>query len=133
MWTLSREMRFEAAHSLEMHDGDCRRLHGHSWRVRVTIQGFRLHESGPEHGMLMDFSKIGDVMDGIRLQLDHRHLNEALGIYPTSENLAVYIYRRLEESFLFPDKVKLKSVEVWETDGNSCLYELDDKLGVAGM
>ena len=121
MWTLSREMRFEASHRLEMHEGDCRRLHGHSWRVRVTVEGHQLHLDGPEMGMLMDFSRIGEAMDLVRLQLDHWHLNDVLGIYPTSENLAVWIYRRLEES-LPVMAAKMKSVEVWETEGHSCCY-----------
>lgn len=130
MWTLSREMRFEASHCLEMCGGNRGRPHGHSWRVRVTVESHQLCHDGPEKGMLMDYSKIGDVMDGIREQLDHRHLNDALDIYPTSENLAAWIYRRLEERFYGLVAAKLRSVTVWETEENSCTYRPDRGLGL---
>ena len=124
MWTLSREIRFEASHQLDIYGGIFRRLLGHSWRVRVTVEGHQLYHNGPETGMLMDFSKVGEAMDEIRLQLDHQDLNDALGIYPTSENLAAWIYRRLEEILYEPtSSAKLRSVEVWETEGNGCRYE----------
>ena len=57
MWIIYKEFTFEAAHQLPHHEGKCRRLHGHSFRGRVYVMSDRLHNSGSETGMVMDFSR----------------------------------------------------------------------------
>ena len=88
-----REFTFEAAHLLpHVAEGHkCRRLHGHSFRVEVHVQG---DVSGT--GMVMDFADIKAAFGPLWEQLDHRYLNEVDGLdNPTSENLAVWIWDRL--------------------------------------
>jgi 6-pyruvoyltetrahydropterin/6-carboxytetrahydropterin synthase len=91
---LTKEFTFEAAHSLpaapEGHK--CRKLHGHSFKVEVSIEG----EVNAETGWVYDYAVIGDAMRPLIEQLDHSNLNEIWGLeIPTSENIAAWLWKRL--------------------------------------
>ena len=94
-----REFCFEAAHALYDPEhptgGKYRNLHGHSFRVRVTLRGPR--QDGEE--WVMDLGKLGARLQELRERLDHSFLNELEGLgKPTLENLCVYIWKDLEPS-----------------------------------
>ncbi|WP_179768441.1 6-carboxytetrahydropterin synthase QueD [Streptomonospora nanhaiensis] len=104
-----REFTFEAAHRLpRVPEGHkCARLHGHSYRVTVHLDA----EVDPQAGWVMDFGEVKQVFEPIRAQLDHYYLNEVPGLEnPTSENLAQWIWRRLE-----PALPELSAVTIRET------------------
>lgn len=105
---LFREFTFEAAHLLPLlpEGHKCRRLHGHSYRVELHVQG----TVDPDTGMVIDFAEIKTAFQPLWRQLDHNYLNEVDGLAnPTSENLAAWIWERLA-----PD-LPLKRVVVRET------------------
>ena len=113
---LVRGFTFEAAHRLpyagEGHK--CTRLHGHSFRVEIVCQG----EIDPTTGWLMDFAQLEEKFAPLLEQLDHRSLNEIDGLFnPTSENLARWIWVRLE-----PTLPCLIQVSVAETCQSRCEY-----------
>lgn len=113
--TLSKEMRFEAAHHLpRVPEGHkCRRLHGHSYRVEVEVEG----EVDPETGWLVDYAEIKAAFAPLHEALDHRYLNEVAGLEnPTSENLARWIWERLRHA------LPLAAVRVAETCTSACTY-----------
>lgn len=86
---------FEAAHRLPnvAPDHKCARLHGHSFRVRVELEG----PVGEESGWVVDFADVREACEPVRAALDHRYLNEIEGLEnPTSEVLARWIWERLE-------------------------------------
>jgi len=121
-WSIYKEFRFEAAHSLPKHEGKCRRLHGHSWVGRVYVKGHTLCEAGSEKGMLMDFGVIESYIKPIREKyLDHYYLNETTELEnPTSEELARWIYEKLELAGL----PGLDAVEIRETCTSGCIYRV---------
>ncbi len=107
---------FEAAHFLPgfPEEHKCRRLHGHSFRVRVVVAG-RVPE---ERGYLVDYADIDDAMRPLLDRLDHRLLNEIEGLEnPTSEVLARWLWHRLE-----PALPGLAEIEVQETCTSRCRY-----------
>jgi 6-pyruvoyltetrahydropterin/6-carboxytetrahydropterin synthase len=119
MFQLKKEFRFEAAHRLPSHDGKCQRLHGHSWKMRIVVQGMTLHDVGPKIGMLVDFSdisaKVKPLVDDF---LDHHYLNETTGLEnPTSESIAAWVYWKLQ-----PILPELVAVEIDETCTSSCCF-----------
>ena len=108
------DFRFEAAHRLpKVPEGHkCARLHGHSYRVRITIEG----EVDPETGWIIDFDDIKKAFDPLLDQLDHHYLNEVAGLEnPTSETLCHWIWQRLK-----PNLAELTEVEISETCDSGC-------------
>lgn len=110
---IAREFNFEAAHWLpNVPEGHkCGRMHGHSYRVIVTVKG-----SIGEDGMLLDFAVIKAAAAPVIAMLDHSTLNDTLP-NPTSELLAVWLWNRLIDEL--PD---LSAVMVCETASTSCTY-----------
>jgi len=111
-----REFTFEAAHHLpNVPDGHkCKRLHGHSYRVTVAVEG----PLSDEMGWVMDFGDIKCAFSPLDDQLDHRYLNEVEGLAnPTSENLARWIWTRLQ-----PRLRGLSRVTVRETCTSGSTY-----------
>ncbi len=121
MFELSIYVNFEAAHCLPDYPGKCRRLHGHNWRVEVSIEGSKLNDLG----MLMDFSILKmEVMTVINV-LDHQYLNEIYPfneINPTAENIAKYIYEQLAAKSIFQSNPRLLAVKVWESPNSAVIY-----------
>ena len=110
------DFRFEAAHRLpKVPEGHkCERLHGHSYRVRITIEG----AVDPDTGWIIDFDEIKQAFDPLLDQLDHHYLNEVEGLEnPTSENLCHWIWTRLR-----PGLPQLTEVEISETCDSGCRY-----------
>jgi 6-pyruvoyltetrahydropterin/6-carboxytetrahydropterin synthase len=108
---------FSAAHQLVLYDGSLEPLHGHSWKVRITVSASALDSIG----VVMDFHELERLADELIVPMHNRHLND-LDVFarlnPSAENVALHIGRSLR----LPAPVALVSVEVWETDGNSAVY-----------
>lgn len=114
MYTLKVITDFAAAHSLRDYPGDCRRLHGHNWKVEVEIQAASLDKLG----MVLDFKQIRQAARKIGDELDHQYLNEVPPfdrINPTAENIAAHFFRRLTEE-LNDTRAKVHAVTLWETE-----------------
>lgn len=114
---LHKKFRFEAAHLLpHVPPGHkCARLHGHSFRATVWVEG----EVGAESGWVMDFADLTTAFAPLHDRLDHRYLNEVDGLAnPTSENLAMWIWDHLIAAL--PGLVR---VDVDETCTSGCRYE----------
>ena len=115
-----KEFTFEAAHDLPFtpEGHKCRRLHGHSFRVRIYVSG----EVDPATGWIMDFADIKAAFEPLWRQLDHHYLNDVEGLdNPTSENIAAWIWRRLK-----PALPGLSAVELFETCTAGCVYRGND-------
>ena len=108
--TITKILLFDAAHRLPDHEGACRRLHGHTYTVEVTVEG-SLQQDGPASGMVMDFSDLGSTVQRLVIQpLDHTYLNDVLDFVPTAEAIAGWMFRTLAEAGVSVVKVRL-----WET------------------
>lgn len=120
MYTLSKEFKFEAAHQLMNHDGKCSRLHGHSWKGKLTLQSESLVEAGPKKGMVVDYGEMSKhLKEMVERYLDHHHLNDTLETdSPTSEYVAKWVFDYMELEF----GSLLYSVEIQETCTSSCTY-----------
>jgi|TARA_B110000003_G_C16550342_1_gene496340 6-pyruvoyltetrahydropterin/6-carboxytetrahydropterin synthase len=113
---LFKEFSFEAAHKLPLVDKNhkCFNLHGHSFKVKITIEG-----PVNELGWVMDFSDIKNFCQPIIEELDHKYLNDIDGLNnPTSENIAMWIWQRLIQQL-----PELYSVAIMETCNSGCEYK----------
>lgn len=119
MYELTVERRFSAAHHLRDYDGPCARMHGHNYRVEITVTGDELDGLG----MLVDFGPLKALCDEVLDELDHRCLNDLPAFAErnvTAENLAAHLYRSLAGKL--SGGLRMASVRLWETDGSSVTY-----------
>jgi 6-pyruvoyltetrahydropterin/6-carboxytetrahydropterin synthase len=120
MFSISTVREFSAAHALRLYDGSLEPVHGHNWRVKVTVSADALDAIG----VVMDFHDLERRVDAIIAPFHNRHLNEVAPFdrqsNPSAENVALHIAR----SVALPAGVRLVSVEVWETANNSALCTL---------
>ena len=145
---LTKEFTFEAAHSLEGYDGACREIHGHSYRLFVTIKGEPSCDAyDPKQGMVIDFGLLKRIVnEQIISRLDHafiirqseqgEELRDVLSPYyhnivlvdyqPTCENMLADFAERLLEAL--PDEVELYSLRLHETATSFAEWYAEDNL-----
>ena len=107
-----------AAHQLHGYDGPCAKLHGHTWHVEVSVKG----ETLDQIGLLTDFKILKGKLKQVLMPLDHVCLNDLpafQSVNPSTENLARHIYREFAK---ISSPLKLKQVQVWESDTASVIY-----------
>jgi 6-pyruvoyltetrahydropterin/6-carboxytetrahydropterin synthase len=117
MFELSKQFRFDAAHTLQrsIDTEPSRRIHGHSYRAEVTVRG----RPDPVTGMVVDLGLLERTMAEARDALDHRFLDEINDLGPaTMENLSRWIWDRLS-----PEVGNLFKVSIYrDSSGEACSY-----------
>ncbi len=117
MHELSKEFRFDAAHTLhrDIDAEGSRRIHGHSYRAQVTLRG----RPDPATGMLVDLGLFERALADARDGLDHRFLDEINDLGPgTMENLSSWIWRKVEA--VCPGLSKVTVIR--DSTGDICSY-----------
>ena len=105
---------------LPHHAGKCARLHGHSYRLDVTVRG-ELREDGAESGMVMDFAELEAIVGPEVIdRLDHRHLNDVVE-NPTCERILLWI-----AAGLAPRLPGLDELVLWETASACAVLRADE-------
>ncbi|MDG2954336.1 6-carboxytetrahydropterin synthase QueD [Bisgaard Taxon 10/6] len=137
MFRVSKEFSFDMAHILDGHDGKCRNLHGHTYKLQVEVSG-DLYQQGPKKGMVIDFADLKDIVKTLILApMDHAFiydtnserecriaalLNEldsktfGMPSRTTAEEMARFIFNRLKS------ELPLSAVRLWETPTSFCEY-----------
>ena len=111
---ISKDFKFDAAHNLVHYHGKCEKLHGHTYRLRVVLEG-----TPDSEGMIIDFIELKQIVkDKVISRLDHAYINDIIP-QPSAENIAVWIWREIEDS-VRRENCKLYEVHVWETE-TSCV------------
>lgn len=143
---LTKEFSFEAAHALDGYDGPCREIHGHSYRLYVTVKGEPVKDPGsPKYGMVMDFGDLKRIVtEQIVGPLDHAFIlhrtdeNRTLyeqwrsrfdrimlvDYHPTCENMLADFVRRVRPKL--PAGVKLQSMRLHETAASYAEWVAED-------
>lgn len=119
MFQLDVDAEFSAAHQLREYQGQCENLHGHNWKVRLSVGGEVLGSVG----MLMDFGDLKRILREELERLDHVFLNETPpfdSINPTSEHLAHYLAGQIAPQL--PATVRVLAVRVWESTRCAATY-----------
>jgi 6-pyruvoyltetrahydropterin/6-carboxytetrahydropterin synthase len=117
---LRKEFTFDAAHNLIRYKGACERLHGHTYRLAVDIEGTLNDDE-----MVVDFCEVSSIVreNAVSL-LDHAYLNDLVE-QPTAENIALWVWNRIESS-LERRNCALSAVTVWETATSSVVIGRED-------
>jgi 6-pyruvoyltetrahydropterin/6-carboxytetrahydropterin synthase len=124
MFEVSVDKTFAAAHQLRNYHGKCENLHGHNYKVQVTIEGEDLDQTG----LVVDFVELKRLMNVIIDRLDHTYLNEVPPfdvLNPSAENLAKLFCDEIAAGLATRERecpVRVASVKVWETDTSTATY-----------
>jgi len=123
MYHLKIQSHFAAAHNLLNYQGDCENLHGHNWKIEVSVKTEHLDSAG----LGIDFKTLKRHTNEVLDRLDHKYLNNLeffKGVSPSSEHISRYIFEALEELLTTPGVI-LESVRVWESDNACATYTRD--------
>lgn len=122
MYQVSVEETFSAGHALRNYRGKCENVHGHNYRVRITLEGPQLDSIG----LLVDFTQLKQVLREVIGGLDHQFINDLQAfrsVNPSAENLAKYFYDEVSRQVTeLPPGAHVSDVVVWETDTASAQY-----------
>jgi len=119
VYALTVRSSFAAAHRLREYEGNCERLHGHNWRVEVTVESRVLDDQG----IALDFRTIKSHLAELLARFDHKYLNDVPpfdGLNPSSENLARHLFDEMEKRIAPPAGVA--RVAVWESEDARAEY-----------
>ncbi|MFA5881187.1 MAG: 6-carboxytetrahydropterin synthase QueD [Eubacteriales bacterium] len=123
MYEISAYSHFDAAHFLRGYPGKCANIHGHRWKVEITLRGETLNELG----ILVDFMDVKELLKEAVNAFDHKMINEVPPfneMNPTAENIAGYIFEdmagRLRDRV--GSQIKITKVTVWESEAASATY-----------
>ena len=120
MFEISVEHTFAAGHALRGYKGKCEHVHGHNYKVQVTVAGEQLNPAG----LLMDFVELRSALQAVTEPFDHRMLNDLPPfdqVNPSAENMAKYFCEALEPR-VQAKGVHVLAVTVWETETSSATY-----------
>lgn len=140
MYKVTIEQHFDAAHFLAGYQGKCHNLHGHRWRVLVTVGSKELQQDEQQRGMVEDFKVLKAKLKDIVEMYDHALIYEQGSLQPktiealqeedfrlvevtfrpTAENFAHDFFVRLQKDY------QVTQVTVYETPDNCAVYEGDD-------
>lgn len=115
--TITKIFTFDSAHSLPGHKGKCAQIHGHTYRLEVTVSRKKsnLDLNGSSDGMVMDFGDLKEIVNTqIINKVDHKMLNDVYDFRTTSENLAGHFYKTLA-AHLIPLGVAVEKIRLWES------------------
>ena len=123
MLTVTKIFKFEAAHHLPHYEGACHNVHGHSYKLEVTIGGSVVTStSNPKCGMICDFKDLKKLVNEIVVdKYDHSNLNDYFE-NPTAENMVKQI--ALDIIAGLPKNCYLVSCKLWETETSYAEYNV---------
>ncbi|HJC82682.1 MAG TPA: 6-carboxytetrahydropterin synthase QueD [Candidatus Anaerostipes avicola] len=137
MYQLTTHASFDSAHFLSGYEGKCRNLHGHRWKLEVTVSSEELVREGQIRGMIVDFGELKKDVKNLADEFDHCLIIEKgtlkektmevlteeefkiiqVDFRPTAENFARYFYERMQKA-----GYKVSLVKVYETPNNMAGY-----------
>jgi 6-pyruvoyltetrahydropterin/6-carboxytetrahydropterin synthase len=122
MFQVSVEETFSAGHALRGYKGKCENVHGHNYRVRVTVEGSQLDNIG----LLCDFAHLKQALREVIAILDHQFVNDLepfKTVNPSAENLAKYFYEQVSARLQnLPPGARITDAVLWETDTARAQY-----------
>jgi 6-pyruvoyltetrahydropterin/6-carboxytetrahydropterin synthase len=108
---VTKEFSFDAAHNIESYRGKCEALHGHTYRIQITVRAPVGHD-----GLAFDFAELDKLAkERVTSRLDHSYLNLIVGPQSSAENIAIWAWKQLEE-------LPLYEIKVFETPTSSATY-----------
>lgn len=122
--SISKEFKFCAAHYLPKHEGLCKNLHGHNYKLKIVVEGPVKRHECPEMGMIMDYKRLSKIVQREIIQVfDHSYLNESIK-NPTAENIIIWIATKLEGTEITKGARRVCQIVLKESDETEVIWEV---------
>ena len=124
MFEVTVEQTFAAGHALREYKGKCENVHGHNYKVQITVEGEQLNRIG----LLVDFVELKRVVREVVDRLDHQFINDLepfTVINPSAENMAKYFYDEVSKKMDGSNgeaSTRIAQIKIWETDTSIAVY-----------
>jgi 6-pyruvoyltetrahydropterin/6-carboxytetrahydropterin synthase len=119
--SITKVFTFDSAHHLNEYDGKCKNIHGHTYKLEVTIKGYT-----DSNGLVMDFHDLKDIVEKYILEkIDHLYLNDIFEFNPTCENIGLWIWEEIEKRMPKQDE-RLERLVLWETPTSYVSIDRED-------
>ena len=122
-YVIVKEMKVHGAHNLDLpYESPCNKLHGHTYKFELTVEADELNENN----MVIDFTTLKNlVFNTFNSENDHVHFNTKISVNPTAEKIGEVLLNEMNRALSkLPNRPKLTSVIVWETENNACKVSL---------
>lgn len=127
VFRVTKIIEIEAAHQLVGYNGPCANMHGHSYKIEISMQSEKLNHNS----MVIDFKTLKDIMKKHIDKYDHSVLNETMTttrMFPTAENMCKEIFINIQafiNTFPRENGAQITKVKIWETSSSFAEYEAD--------
>ena len=108
--SITKVFTFDSAHHLNDYEGKCKNIHGHTYKLEVTVRG-----EVDKSGLVLDFHDLNDIVeDEVLSQVDHKYLNDVFTFNPTCELLGIWIWEEVAKK-IAKTGCTLEKIVLWET------------------
>lgn len=115
-YTVTSQSCFSAAHFLRNYNGSCENIHGHNWKIEVSVSSSTLDEQG----FVIDFLKLCDHIEEAKAKFDHTNINDVPPfdkVNPTAENICKHLYEMIDEKVKdLREDAYVSGIKVWELE-----------------
>jgi len=114
---VTKEFTFDSAHFLPNYHGKCENMHGHTYRLQVTVDG-----PVDKNGLVIDFVLLKKVVkERVLEKLDHKIINDVIKV-ASAENMVIWIWNQLANLPEFSNEIRMHEVKLWETPNSFVTY-----------
>ncbi len=118
---ITKVFNFDCAHHLNNYNGKCKNIHGHTYRLEITVKG-----AVKENGLVIDFHDLDDIVKiNVLDYIDHRYLNELFEFNPTCELLGLWIWDNIDKA-IAEASCSLEKLVLWETPTSFITLDRED-------
>lgn len=139
-YRIGKDFKWEMSHRLPFHQGPCKNIHGHSYKMRIELEGSLNNEN-----MVLDYYEIENIINPLIKELDHAFLCDSndnlmtaflkengfkyyiMDEFSTAENISLFILNKIAPQFVKFDNLQTLRVRIYETD--DAFAEIERKLG----
>lgn len=121
--SITKVFTFDSAHHLNDYPGKCKNIHGHTYKLEVTLKGIP-----DKNGLVIDFHDLSDLVEReILSKVDHKYLNDIFDFNPTCEMLGLWIWEQMSKS-MSGMNCDLDKIVLWETPTSYITIEAKDMV-----
>ncbi|NLD46595.1 MAG: 6-carboxytetrahydropterin synthase QueD [Clostridiaceae bacterium] len=119
--SVSKVFTFDSAHHLNEYNGKCKNIHGHTYKLEITVKGYP-----DKNGLVVDFHDLNDIVENeVLSKIDHLYLNDLFDFNPTCEMIGLWIWEEVKKRITNME-CSLEKLVLWETPTSFITIDKED-------